>query len=244
MEDAHVLLPDFGAPGWTVGAVFDGHRGSRAAAYAASHFPDLVRQALDCGQDGGNALVFALEHLGRDLLTEPSGSTAAAFLLQDNQLAAANVGDARVVLIQDTAARQLTHDHRVDDPGERRRIVEAGGVIEGRYVLCGSSGLEPTRTLGDAGFQEVGVTFSPYVQTFSRTAQDEWLIAACDGLFDFMSNQDVAAAIHNAADADEAAERLRHEVLDIRQGTDNLTVLVLDLRHSFSTISGRSLNAS
>jgi serine/threonine protein phosphatase PrpC len=244
MEDAHVLLPDFGAFGWVLGAVFDGHRGSRAAAYAAGRFPQLVHQTLDSGQDGGNALVFTLEHLGQDLLTEPSGSTAAAFLLQDKELAAANVGDARVVLIQDTTPRQLTRDHRVDDPDERRRILEAGGIIEGRYVMHGLSGLEPTRSLGDAGFHEAGVTFSPFVQSVARTPEDEWLIAACDGLFDFMSNQDVAEVVQGAADADEAVERLRHEVLDIRQGTDNLTVLVVDLRHSFWTMSGRSLNAS
>lgn len=230
MEDTHVLIPDFTAPGWVLGAVFDGHRGSRAASYAASHFPELVQKAVHSGQDGGNALVFALESLGRDLLSEPSGCTAAAFLLQDTELAAANAGDARVVIIQTGETRQLTRDHRVDNEEERQRIFEAGGIIEGSYVMHGFSGLMPTRTLGDAGFEEVGVISSPFVQTVQRSNRDQWLIAACDGLFDAMSNQEVAHTIQEALNADEAVDRLRHEVLDIRQGTDNLTILAVDLR--------------
>lgn len=244
MEDTHVLVPDFAAPGWILGAVFDGHRGSRAATYAASHFPELVQQGLNSGQDGKDGLVYALESLGQNLLNEPSGCTAAAFFLQDHELAAVNVGDARVILIQEGMAWQLTQDHRVEDPAERCRITEAGGIIQGRYVMHGLSGLEPTRTLGDAGFHEAGVTFSPFACSVSRTPEDEWLIAACDGLFDFMSNKEVAAAVHDAADAEDIVDRLRHEVLDIRQGTDNLTILAVDLRYSFSTMSGRSLNAS
>jgi serine/threonine protein phosphatase PrpC len=231
MEDAHVLLPDFIAPGWVLGAVFDGHRGSQAAMYAARKFPPLVRRAIDRRQEAGNALVSALEHLGQELLTEQSGCTAAAFLIQNHELAVANVGDARIILLQRGEARQMTKDHRVEDPDERRRILEAGGRIEGRYVVYGLSGLEPTRTLGDAGFQEVGITFIPYVQTISRPTQGEWLIAACDGLFDFMSNPEIAAVVHDASDVQDAVERLRHEVLDIRQGTDNLTILAVDLKY-------------
>ena len=230
MEDTHVLLPDFAAPGWILGAVFDGHRGSWAASYAASHFPKLVQQAVDSGQDGGNALVFALESLGQELLDEPSGCTAASFFLQDHELAAANAGDARVILIRGGEAWQLTRDHRVDDENERQRIFEAGGTIEGSYVMHGLSGLMPTRTLGDAGFEEVGVTFSPYVHKMQLSSRDEWIIAACDGLFDAMQNQEVAHTVQGARDAKEAVDRLRHEVLVIRQGTDNLTILAVDLR--------------
>ncbi|MFW6142958.1 MAG: PP2C family serine/threonine-protein phosphatase [Desulfovermiculus sp.] len=230
MEDTHVLLPDFASPGWVLGAVFDGHRGSRAASYAAGHFPQLVQKAVNSGQDGGNALVFALENLGRDLLSEPSGCTAAAFFLQDHELAASNAGDARVILIREAEAWQLTTDHRVDDEQERQRIFEAGGIIEGSYVMHGTSGLMPTRTLGDAGFEEAGVTFSPYVRTTQRSSRDEWIIAACDGLFDAMANHEVAQTVRDALSADDAVDRLRHEVLDIRQGTDNLTILAVDLR--------------
>lgn len=230
MEDTHVLLPDFATPGWVLGAVFDGHRGSRAAAYAAGHFAELVQQGVDSGQEGGNALVFALETLGRDLVDEPSGCTAAAFFLQDHELAAANVGDARVILIRGGEAWQLTRDHRVDDKEERQRIFEAGGMIEGSYVMHGLSGLMPTRTLGDAGFEEAGVTFSPYVHTMQRSSRDEWIIAACDGLFDAMANHEVVQTVRDALSADNAVDRLRHEVLDIRQGTDNLTILAVDLR--------------
>jgi serine/threonine protein phosphatase PrpC len=230
MEDTYVLIPDFANPDWVLGAVFDGHRGTSAASYAATHFPELVQHAMDSGQEAGNALVFALESLGWNLLNEPSGCTAAAFFLQDHELAAANVGDARIILIQEGVAWQLTQEHRVDDPKERHRIKDSGGIIQGRYVMHGLSGLEPTRTLGDAKFHEAGIIFSPYMQTAPRTAKDEWLIAACDGLFDFMSNLDVAAIMQDAQDAEDAAWRLRHEILDIRQGTDNLTILIVDLR--------------
>jgi serine/threonine protein phosphatase PrpC len=45
-----------------------------------------------------------------------------------------------------------------------------------------------------------------------------------------MANHEVVQTVRDALSADNAVDRLRHEVLDIRQGTDNLTILAVDLR--------------
>lgn len=230
MEDRHVLIPDFWQSGWILGAVFDGHRGIRAADYAAAHFPDLVHTALRSGQEGANALVFALENLGQDLFNEPSGSTAVVFLLQEQFIAVANVGDAQALRIQNGQAQILTSCHRVDNEDERIRIQEAGGRIAGSYVMHGYSGLMPTRSLGDAEFHQVGLTFAPYVHTVFRSQEDEWLIAACDGLFDVLSAQEVAQVLHEVDDAQDGVQRLGREVLEVRQGKDNLSIVAVDLR--------------
>ena len=87
----------------------------------------------------------------------------------------------------------------------------------------------PTRSLGDEYFEPVGVIATPDVRTEILGAQDRWIVAACDGLFDVMGNQEVAAIVNETDGAREAVDALSREALVHRMGTDNLTVVVVDL---------------
>ena len=92
---------------------------------------------------------------------------------------------------------QLTVDHRLDDTEERRRIEKMGGLIDYPYVVRGRYGLMPTRTIGDAYFKPVGVIATPWVNEYEISRADSFLIAACDGLFDVMSNRQVVEFVRN-----------------------------------------------
>ena len=229
MEDSHLLRRDLYQAGDLFGGVYDGHSGSYAAEYAADTLHVYFASSLEQGLDPQQAFVRAYEVVDADLAGQSSGSTAVTFYLRNRELIAANAGDARIVVVDSGSVRQITRDHRVDDPGERERVESSGGVVRGAYVMHGGAGLMPTRTLGDAYFEPVGVIATPDTAAEQLRADDRWLVAACDGLFDVMSNQEVAAIVNETDSAREAADALRQETLVHRMGTDNLTVIVVDL---------------
>ncbi|KAI0374192.1 protein serine/threonine phosphatase 2C [Pilatotrama ljubarskyi] len=143
----------------------------------------------------------------------------------------ANVGDARGVLCQDGKAVRLTYDDKASDKKEARRIEKAGGLIlEGRV----DGVLIPTRALGDAPLNQY-VTSSPHTVEMELDEKDEFLILACDGLWDVVNDQEAVDLIRGVQDAKEAAELLVNEALG-RHTQDNVTVLVVRLRDT----AGRS----
>jgi serine/threonine protein phosphatase PrpC len=229
MEDTHVLIPDFVDRGWLFGGVFDGHAGSFAAEFAAERLYDLFAQEIESGSPPEAAFVTAYQRVSRMLEVQQSGTTAATFLLRPRDIVAANVGDSRILLVRRDEVLQLTRDHRLEDLAELSRIREAGGRIEFPYSCKGYRCLMPTRSIGDPYFRSIGVLSLPSTATVSRTAADRMLIAGCDGLFDFLSNAEVAAAVDRHPEPEELVRHLAREVLGVRRGTDNLTVLAVDL---------------
>ncbi len=229
MEDAHVIRRDLNQAGDVFLGVFDGHSGSRASEYAAEFLPGRFNAALKEGLGPEQALERAYQEISRELDEEVSGTTAVTCYLRDDMITVANAGDTRALVVSRDWVRQLTRDHRVEDPEERARILAQGGEINGSYVVFGGAGLMPTRSLGDAWFELAGVTPVPDVSTERIGPGDQWLIAACDGLFDFMDNQTAANLVRGASSPQEAASLLSQEVLITRMGTDNLTIIVLEL---------------
>jgi len=230
MEDAHYVDGDLGGLGWVFGGVYDGHGGRHAAEYAAENLHRFLLKAWKESNDPEAAFVQAYEQTSMRLAFQGSGTTAVTFLLRRSELIVANAGDARALLVSSSGqARQLTYDHRVDDEQERQRIEGSGGRISGSYVMRGFRGLMPTRTIGDAYFKPVGIIARPFTATYTISQQDRFLIAACDGLFDVMSNQEVAEMAADLNDPESLAEALRREALDVRMGTDNLTMILLRL---------------
>lgn len=229
MEDAHFLDVDFAQNGWVFGGVYDGHSGDFASDYAAQHLHHRFLNLLNEGHEPEAAFEGAYEAISYELRHQDSGATAVTFLLRSNELTVANAGDSRALIISQNRVLQLTEDHRVDNPDEKRRVARAGGKIDYPYVMKGFSGLMPTRSLGDAFFKSVGIIPTPYSVRYRLKKGDQYLLAACDGLFDEMDNTEVAELARRYADPQRLVERLKHEVLEVRQGSDNLTVLALML---------------
>mmetsp|Transcript_15472 Transcript_15472/g.38528 ORF Transcript_15472/g.38528 Transcript_15472/m.38528 type:complete len:390 (-) Transcript_15472:1468-2637(-) len=139
---------------------------------------------------------------------------------------AANAGDARVVVGHQGFATRLTHDHRSDDPDEVERIERAGGFLfKGRVLGV----LAVTRSLGDHCMKDY-VIANPYCKSITISKQDEdeptFILCACDGLFDVMSDQDAVDFVSDHLDeTDTIAQLLVKEALR-RGSTDNITATV------------------
>ncbi|KAG9047327.1 Protein phosphatase 2C 1 [Tulasnella sp. UAMH 9824] len=155
----------------------------------------------------------------------PKGGMAAAFKAEGELrrvLYTANAGDARAVLSRSGRAVRLTYDHKGSDKKEVRRIQEAGGFVLNNRV---NGVLAVTRSLGDSAMKEY-VVGSPFTSTVEMNDADEFLIIACDGLWDVIEDQPAVELIRDCPTAQAAAETLVRHALD-NFSHDNITVLVV-----------------
>ncbi|KAL4953983.1 phosphatase 2C-like domain-containing protein [Aspergillus filifer] len=145
--------------------------------------------------------------------------------IRQRVLYTANVGDARTILCRNGKALRLSYDHKGSDENEGRRIANAGGLILNNRV---NGVLAVTRALGDAYIKDL-VTGHPYTtETVIQPDLDEFIILACDGLWDVCSDQEAVDLIRNVPDAQEASKILVDHAL-ARFSTDNLSCMVIRL---------------
>jgi len=138
----------------------------------------------------------------------------------------ANVGDARAVLCRGGKAVRLTYDHKGSDSQEAKRILDAGGFVMNNRV---NGVLAVTRSLGDASMKEF-VVGSPYTTETALDNSDEFLIVACDGLWDVTEDQEAVDLIRSVSDPQEASKVLLDHAMT-NYSTDNLSVMVIRFYH-------------
>ncbi|CAF9940524.1 Protein phosphatase 2C 1 [Imshaugia aleurites] len=140
----------------------------------------------------------------------------------------ANVGDARIVLCRNGKALRLSYDHKGSDENEGKRISNAGGLILNNRV---NGVLAVTRALGDAYMKDL-VTGHPYTtETVIQPDIDEFLILACDGLWDVCTDQEAVDLIRHTHDPQHASRLLVDHAL-ARFSTDNLSCMVVRFDNS------------
>ncbi|PVI05266.1 PP2C-domain-containing protein [Periconia macrospinosa] len=135
----------------------------------------------------------------------------------------ANVGDARIILCRNGRALRLSYDHKGSDENEGRRIAGAGGLILNNRV---NGVLAVTRALGDVYMKDL-VTGHPYTtETVIQPDQDEFLILACDGVWDVCTDQEAVDLVRGIQDPQAASKALVDHAL-ARFSTDNLSCMVV-----------------
>ncbi len=155
---------------------------------------------------------------------ETSGATVAICLVSQNVIYSANAGDARVVIGHHGRAHRLSWDHRADDEREVQRIQEAGGfVLKNRVTGILAVG----RSLGDHGLKEFVIS-KPYFSSFQDAA--DFVIVACDGLFDVMTDQQVVDLVYKWENDKENVANVLCKQAVASGSTDNVTCIVSWLR--------------
>lgn len=156
-----------------------------------------------------------------------------------------------------TNALRLSHDHKSTDPVEINRIQSSGGIILRGRVL---GVLAIARSLGDHGLKEF-VIAKPYLSSTTLRFMErhhlhpsdgnnselmslsssshqapytdgEFLIVACDGLWDVMEDQEVVDFVRRHVH-DDGGKHRREDVASFvikealkRGSTDNITVII------------------
>lgn len=144
------------------------------------------------------------------------------------EVVAANAGDSRVVLYHEGLTSRLTEDHRASDISEVARIEQAGGFLFRERVL---GVLALSRSLGDHLLKRF-VIGHPSVRTetlnlSTETPGETFLLLACDGVFDVMSDEQAVAVIREySSEKAGAARHLVEEALK-RGSTDNVSAIVV-----------------
>jgi len=197
------------------------------------------------------------EAISREDAAHACGCTVAACCVTDaGEVAVANAGDCRVVLSRLGNAIDLSHDHKPSLPIEHARITNAGGrlverrgIKDGKIVARINGGLNVSRTIGDFKYKQNEnlppngqmVSCTPEITSFRRTPQDEFLLVACDGIWDVLSSQQAVDFVHQRLPALRSGamrpSQVAEECLDIcispnlswtgGLGGDNMTLMIV-----------------
>ena len=234
-------------------AVYDGHGGVDTAVLAERILHDSIVQSGEFfAKNIQQAIEEAYLYSDRVILQKSkdekwrNGSTAVTVLLVGNKLFTANAGDSEAVLgrriNKDTSNLEyepilLTKKHTPVEPSERVRIERAGGTVFHGRVL---GSLAVSRALGDLNFKEIPMVIpDPHINEMEMKEEDEFLIIACDGLWDVMTYDEaveyVAARrqIDNIS-AKDVSEELANDAITKRGSSDNVSVIVVYLRPQYS----------
>jgi len=132
------------------------------------------------------------------MFSTSAGATAVISLIVDDEAYIANTGDSRAIIVRKGIAYPLSEDHKPNLERERARIYKAGGFINVQGRICDDLNL--SRSIGDLRFkvdddlspEEQIVTADPDIKSFTLRSDDQFMVIACDGIWDVMKNQEVA----------------------------------------------------
>ncbi|CAL9161850.1 probable protein phosphatase 2C 11 [Musa acuminata AAA Group] len=172
-----------------------------------------------------------------------SGSTACVAIMRGNQLVVANAGDSRCVISRKGQAYNLSRDHKPELDAERERILKAGGFIHGGRV---NGSLNLARAIGDMEFKQNKflpvekqiVTANPDVNNVELCDDDDFIVLACDGIWDCMSSQQLVNFIHEHINKETSLSAVCEKVLDRclapstlgGEGCDNMTMILVQFK--------------
>ncbi|UYV62572.1 hypothetical protein LAZ67_2001127 [Cordylochernes scorpioides] len=218
MEDAHThllsLTEDKDAAFF---AVYDGHGGDKVAQYAGNHVHKKIVTHPSYNENmrdelaGTTAVIVMVKEnkifcVGFTLLP-------ISLLLLDLVVCQGNVGDSRAIASVNGHVQQLSFDHKPSNEGETKRIIAAGGWVE---------------------FNRVNAY--PDVVVKDLTPEHEFIVLACDGIWDVMTNEEVVEFIRTRIAAGMDPEQICEELMtrclapDCQMGglgCDNMTVVLV-----------------
>jgi len=184
--------------------VFDGHGGKKVSHFLKNNLPNFFINKHDKNIFKKNDSFTKYTNQVYDLLqnnlkeqhpraVEYCGSTACIGIQtinnDKNYLWIVNVGDSRAILCdKKNNAIQLSIDHKPNIPEEKLRIENLGGKITFDGVDWRVKSLSLSRAFGDLDCCPY-VTHLPHIFKYKINSKDKFIILACDGLWDALTNQ-------------------------------------------------------
>jgi len=213
---------------------------------------DVAKALTQAFKDVEDDLEAYAVEMGKDL--DLCGSTATVALIPPSQdtVWVATVGDSRAVLLDQRRVLYETSDHKATRNDEAERIKTAGGrVVTTEY----EDGMEDSRitpkemvspqiaisrSMGDLIFKSSGVTAIPeIVEWNSFNINDTYLVVCSDGVWEFLSGEDVRDFLQDAFGSGLCAPEVAHGLLQLAQKAwrqheafycDDITVVLCSLR--------------
>lgn len=171
-----------------------------------------------------------------------SGTTATCLWIDGSDLFVAWAGDSRAIMgrrneLGDVESVDLTWDQKPVRVDEKKRVRAAGGRVTRWKKNVGpqrvwlpdewTPGLAMTRSIGDTILTRYGVFPTPEV-TVTRLSKEEcFVVAASDGVWEFMSSGDVADFVSKKRLDGCCAETVARDLVNeaVRRWTENESVV-------------------
>ncbi|XP_063840100.1 protein phosphatase 1B-like isoform X4 [Scylla paramamosain] len=246
---------------WAFFAVFDGHAGAKISAHCSEHLlnsitsgeeflpssiaefeTDSEERTINKIKKGIHAGFLRLDESMRQMPEvasgeDKSGTTAVCALISPTHVFVANCGDSRGVLYRGGGIGFSTQDHKPVNPTEKERIQNAGGSVMIQRV---NGSLAVSRALGDYEYKNVEgkgpceqlVSPEPEIYVERRQDDDEFLVLACDGIWDVMTNEDLCAFVRSRLLISDDLEAITNHVVDtcLHKGSrDNMSLVLITL---------------
>ena len=184
-------------------SIFDGHGGDKISKYLKNNLSKYLInnniESFNISKDYSKYIIKIYEKIQKELINNnvkanTMGSTSLTSLIYQknniNYLKIINLGDCRAILCNKyNIGIQLSIDHKPDKPNELLRIKKIGGIIEySKNDDPRISGLSVSRCFGDLDCNYISQI--PDIYDY-KLKNDKFIVMACDGLWDVLSNQDV-----------------------------------------------------
>ena len=232
-------------PKWSFFAVFDGHAGAKVAEYSSQNLlgeimkHEKVQEIVENINNGRCTVekyelvekaikeaFLNLDHKMREFTEtkdgfDRSGSTSVCVLISPTHYYFINCGDSRALLCRKGKVHFATADHKPNNPKERERIQNAGGSVMIQRV---NGSLAVSRALGDYDYKNVNnkgpteqlVSPEPDITAIPRiNKEDEFLILACDGIFDVSSNEELCDYVSSRLAITDNLKDICNDVVDM-----------------------------
>mmetsp|Transcript_67593 Transcript_67593/g.148224 ORF Transcript_67593/g.148224 Transcript_67593/m.148224 type:complete len:383 (+) Transcript_67593:40-1188(+) len=183
-------------------------------------------------------------------LANAVGCAAVVVLVTPNKIICANAGDSRAVLCRRGRPIALSIDHKPNLETETRRIEAAGGTVQtvkrGNFTTYRVNGnLSLSRAIGDLQYkchrqlppEKQMVTSVPEIVQHPRHADDEFVVIACDGIWDVKSSSEVCNFLRKRLMREMSLELAMEQLLEacctsdpkrsMGLGADNMTLIVV-----------------
>ncbi|CAO1421169.1 unnamed protein product [Diamesa tonsa] len=178
-----------------------------------------------------------------------SGCTAVAAVLRGLDLYVANAGDSRCIVCRKGKVVEMSFDHKPEDTTEFERIRNAGGRVSADGRVNG--GLNLSRAIGDHGYktrtdlksEEQMISALPDLRKLTLNKDDEFIVLACDGIWNFMNNYEVVQFVKTRLDAgNKTLSQICEELFDnclapntMGDGTgcDNMTAIIVQFKPKY-----------
>lgn len=249
MEDAHAAICETEGKEIAFFGVYDGHGGANIAKYSGQYAHARIMSDPEFAVGNyekaiKNGFLGVDEDIRKDpkFVGETSGCTAVTLIVTEKKLYCGNAGDSRCVLSKKGVAIPLSRDHKPQNKEEVQRITEAGGFVQFGRV---NGNLALSRAFGDFEFkkntslppEKQVVTCDPEIMSIDISEDVEFIVLACDGIWDVMNNQQVVNFVRElivtGVPLGEICERLMDRCLasDASNGIgcDNMTVIIVEL---------------
>ncbi|XP_065890179.1 protein phosphatase 1E-like [Dysidea avara] len=243
MEDRHEHYNDInhlfgleGLPETAYFAVFDGHAGVEAAIYAKCHLlNNIIRQPL-FSSDLNKAITEGINVTDKNFCVKAeeerlrSGTTVVVAIVRGSQLYMGWTGDSQVILVRRGVPVFVSEPHKPSMKTERQRIESLGGCV----MWVGSSWrvdghLSVSRAIGDAEHKPT-ITSEPDVASIKLDGTEDYLVLACDGIWDVIKPRHVPQLVYTHLTAGGSKESVAKSLIDHAKAegsSDNMTVIVV-----------------